>query len=83
MSGQHATPADWGREKERGSATAVGGEGSGKQRATPAAEGRVASVAGGAGQRGGGRGGEGDSGDGALCVLPHPPCSPLRKKNSP
>ena len=41
VSGQHATPADWGREKERGSATAVAGEGSGKQRATPAAEGEA------------------------------------------
>ena len=29
VSGQHATPADWGREKERGSATAVGGKGQG------------------------------------------------------
>ena len=117
VSGQHATQADWGREKERGSATAVGGKGQGnsvrpwRQRvrrpfplapnqaptsacaSAPAtstcargmgvAHMRVASVAGGAGQTGGGGGGEGDSGDGALCVLPHPPSSRLRKKNSP
>ena len=35
---------------------------------------------GGSWAKGGGGGGEGDSGDGALCVLPHPPCSRLRKK---
>ena len=29
VSGQHATPADWGREKEQGSATTVGGKGQG------------------------------------------------------
>ena len=41
VSGQHATPADWGREKEQGSTTTVAREGSGKQRATLAAEGEA------------------------------------------
>ena len=109
-------PSHWGREKERGSATTVGGKGQGNsarprrqrvRRPFPLAPNQaptsacmsapatstcargmgvahmgVASVVGGAGQTGGGGGGEGDSGDGALCVLPHPPCSRLRKKKS-
>ena len=72
VSGQHATPADWGREKERGSATVVGREGSGKQRATPAAEGRVASVVGGAGQR------EGVGVGRETVAMVHSACSPTR-----